>query len=706
MTELVNIHFDLNPQQQEAASHRDGPLLLIAGAGTGKTRTLVHRVAWLVERGVDPRRILLLTFTRRAAAEMLRRVDGLLRIMGTESASTGKSQKQLIADTRSRKQRSQLASRQIWGGTFHSIATRMLRTYGKSIGLDPDFVIHDRSDSEDLLNVIRTEQGFAKSKKKFPRKNTCMAIYSHCVNAQQPLETILKSNYPWCEEHTAELKELFRLYVDRKESARVLDYDDLLLFWHGLLNIPDASAQIVERFDHVLVDEYQDTNRLQGELLQRLRPEGNGLMVVGDDAQSIYSFRAATVRNILDFPEQFPGTTVLKLEQNYRSTPAILNATNKVIGQAEEGFAKELWSDRTDGPPPQLVTCEDEDEQADFIVDKLLEQREEGIELRNQAVLFRASHHSMGVEAELARHNIPFVKYGGLKFVETAHVKDLMSFLRLAENPLDIVAGLRMLTLLPGIGPAKAKALMDVLLENYGDFSIWDETTVPKTTIEYWSDVCKLMKQLSRSTGKDVSAQIHAVRKFYEPLLEEQYENSEPRLRDLAQLEQLARKFNGRGTMLSEIALDPPMASDDLADEDASADDDYVVLSTIHSAKGLEWDTVFVLNAADGSIPSKMAVDNQDELDEELRLFYVALTRAKNHLYVCYPQRTYFSSRGPMASRYGCTRLTRFLPAKIRRSFDQAIAAEQQSEEQVEADEAASAQQRQSVRDRTRSLWS
>ncbi len=406
---------DLNPQQREAATHGDRPLLIVAGAGTGKTATLVHRVAWLIAQGVDPGRVLLLTFTRRAAADMLRRAESLLRRLGRPGAT------------------------RVWGGTYHAIANRLLRRYGKAVGLPPAFSVHDRTDSEDLLNVVRTDLNLAKTDKRFPKKGTCMAIYSRCVNAREKLDDVLRRHFPWCKDWHDELKQLFDGYVDRKEAGGVLDYDDLLLYWHALLAPPGDAVRRL--FDCVLVDEYQDTNTLQAEILYRLSPEGKGLTVVGDDAQSIYAFRAATVRNILDFPKHYASAPIVTLEQNYRSTQPILAATNQVIGLARERYAKNLWSERAAGERPRLVNCEDESDQAQYVIRHILEHREEGIDLRRQAVLFRASHHSMLLEADLARANIPFHKFGGLRFVETAHVKDLLAFLRLAENPRDVVAG-------------------------------------------------------------------------------------------------------------------------------------------------------------------------------------------------------------------------------------------------------------------------
>lgn len=435
---LEGLLSSLNPQQKAAALHGREPLLIVAGAGTGKTTTLAHRVASLIARGTDPKRILLLTFTRRSAAEMLRRVDALLV-----------RQQQLA---RNRSSRAFSASRDVCGGTFHAVATRLLRQHGKLIGLEPGFTILDRSDAEDLLNVLRSELELAKSDKRFPLKGTCLDIYSRVVNMQQPLEEVLKNHFPWVTDQLEGLKKLFAAYTERKEAQQTLDYDDLLLFWHFLMTEPSCGDLIRQKFDAVLVDEYQDTNTLQAEIVKGLCPDGQGLTAVGDDAQSIYSFRAATVRNILDFPAQFPGTKVLPLERNYRSTQPILDATNRVIALASEGHRKTLWSERAQGNKPALVSCLDENEQIEYVIERILALRETGIALKQQAVLFRAAHHSLALELELSRRNIPFHKFGGLKFVEAAHVKDLLAFLRLAENPRDSVSALRILLLLPGIG--------------------------------------------------------------------------------------------------------------------------------------------------------------------------------------------------------------------------------------------------------------
>jgi DNA helicase-2/ATP-dependent DNA helicase PcrA len=417
------------------------PLLIIAGAGSGKTNTLAHRVAHLLLRGADPRRVLLLTFTRRAAEEMIRRVE---RICGQSRAD--------------------LAGGIVWSGTFHAVANRLLRLYAEPIGLDPNFTVLDRSDAADLMNLVRDEQGFSEKDRRFPKKATCLAIYSYAINARLELKRLLVQAFPWCGEWAGELRALFRAYALAKQAQRVLDYDDLLLYWARMMAIAPIAADVAARFDFMLVDEYQDTNALQAEILLRLKPDGRGLTVVGDDAQAIYGFRAATVRNILDFPEHFaPPAAVLRLEQNYRSTQPILDAANAVMELAPEGFNKSLFSVRRSPQKPWLVTACDEDEQVDYVVRHVLENREAGLELREQAVLFRTGHHSGRLELELGRRNIPFVKFGGLKFVETAHVKDLLAILRLAENPRDRVAGFRVLQLLPGIGPGTARRALALL---------------------------------------------------------------------------------------------------------------------------------------------------------------------------------------------------------------------------------------------------
>jgi DNA helicase-2/ATP-dependent DNA helicase PcrA len=646
----------LNPEQRSAAQHGDEPLLIVAGAGTGKTTTLAHRVASLIARGIDPGRILLLTFTRRSSGEMLRRVDALLARWQQLAHRGGPQLKS--------------ASRAVWGGTFHAVATRLLHQHGKLIGLEPEFTILDRSDAEDLLSVLRTELELTKTDKRFPLKGTCLDVYSRVVNTQLTLEQVLKETFPWVTDHLESLKRLFAAYTDRKEQQQTLDYDDLLLFWHYLMTEPACGEIVRQKFDCVLVDEYQDTNTLQAGIVKGLAPQGRGLTVVGDDAQSVYSFRAATVRNILDFPQQFPGTTVLPLEQNYRSTQPILDATNRVIALASEGHRKQLWSNRADGNKPQLVSCLDENEQTDYVIEQILALRETGVPLKQQAVLFRASHHSLALELELSRRNIPFHKFGGLKFIEAAHVKDLLSFLRLAENPRDSVSALRILLLLPGIGPKKATQLVALLTAQRGDFSAWSDFKPPAAAATHWPLFLALLKILSGRLAKplELSLEIHHVRTFYAPLLEQKYDDAFVRARDLEQIEQMATRFDSRSQFLNDMTLDPPSSTQDFAG-DPLLDEDFLTLSTIHSAKGLEWDAVYVLHAADGNIPSDMATESAAEIEEERRLFYVALTRSKSHLHVLHPQRYYFHSHFK-SDRHSYSQRTRFIPDELLEWFE------------------------------------
>lgn len=672
---------DLNAEQRAAASHGGSPLLIVAGAGTGKTNTLAHRVAYLIASGTDPGRILLLTFSRRASQEMLRRVDGLLRQARAEGTAPG--------------------GKKVWGGTFHAVAARLLRVHGRDIGLEPNFTILDRADSEDLMHLARTDLDLGKRGKRFPQKGTCLDIYSRCVNAQLPLEDVLKTAFPWCKDDAEDLKRLFVAYTDAKEAQQILDYDDLLLFWRGLLDSP-AGDRVRERFDAVLVDEYQDTNALQADIVSMLRPDGTGVTAVGDDAQAIYSFRAATIKNILEFPERFEGATVLTLEQNYRSTQPVLDATNAIIAAAPERYDKALWTEREGGARPALVTCRDEVEQTDYVIERILGHREEGLALKRQAVLFRAAHHSAALELELSRRNIPFYKYGGLKFVEMAHVKDLSSFLRLAENPLDSMAGLRVLQLVPGIGPRTASELMGALAEGGGDFDAWVSWRAPEAAAGVWPEFVTLMRNLAHAPAGDVSAQLHAARTFYAPLAETRYDNATARLADLEQVERLGSRFPDRTRFLAEMTLDAPNWTGDFA-QPPTLDEDFLILSTIHSAKGLEWDSVYVIHAADGNIPADLACGSPEEIEEERRLFYVACTRAKEHLYVTHPLRYYAAGRG-FSDSYGYAQRTRFIPDTLRPLFAEAQALPEAESEDAASDGIARASTA-SIRAGVKSMW-
>src|SRR5438309_2360552 len=503
----------LNPEQRRAVEHgvRDedcppgAPLLVIAGAGSGKTNTLAHRVAHLIANGADPRRILLMTFSRRAAAEMTRRVERIARKVIGQRAD-------IMTDA--------LA----WAGTFHGIGARLLRDYADQIGLDPNFTIHDREDSADLMNLVRHNLGFSKTESRFPTKSTCLAIYSRAVNSEAPLDDVLRGSFPWCAGWEKQLRELFAAYVGAKQEHNVLDYDDLLLYWAQAVSDPLLADDIGGRWDYVLVDEYQDTNRLQSSILLALKPGGRGVTVVGDDAQSIYSFRAATVRNILDFPEQFsPKAEIVTLDRNYRSTQPILSAANGVIDLAKERFTKNLWTERTSSAKPRLVAVRDEADQARYIVERILEAREGGALLKQQAVLFRTSSHSGPLEVELTRRNIPFVKFGGLKFLDAAHVKDMLALLRFVGNPRDRVAGFRVLHLLPGIGPASAQRVLDHMAETADPISALCNLPSPPRAGEDWTFFVQTMQNLRYP---EWPIDIERARLWYEPHLERTYEDS------------------------------------------------------------------------------------------------------------------------------------------------------------------------------------
>jgi DNA helicase-2/ATP-dependent DNA helicase PcrA len=589
----------LNPAQRRAVEHGVGPealarpLLVIAGAGSGKTNTLAHRVAHLIVNGADPRRILLMTFSRRAASEMKARVERIARKVIGETSSA-------------------MTDALTWAGTFHGIGARLLREHAERIGLDPVFTIHDREDSADLMNLVRHDLGFSRTERRFPAKATCVAIYSRCVNADASLEQVLGLAYPWCAGWAGELKQLFAAYVEAKQAQKVLDYDDLLLYWAQMMSDAQLASEVSERFDHVLVDEYQDTNRLQSSILLALRPQGGGLTVVGDDAQSIYSFRAATVRNILDFPDHFtPRAEIVTLDRNYRSTQPILAAANGVISLAKERFTKNLWTERTSAQKPYLVALRDEADQARYVVEQVLLHREQGSLLKQQAVLFRTSSHSGPLEVELTRRNIPFVKFGGLKFLDAAHVKDMLALLRFAENPRDRIAGFRILHLLPGIGPATAQKVLDGIADTADPGAALCALPAPPRSGGDWTSFVETVANLRNCRWP---ADLELARLWYQPHLERIHEDAETRRADLVQLEQIASGYASRERFLTELTLDPPDATSDQAGVPL-LDEDYLILSTIHSAKGQEWKQVFVLNVVDGCIPSDLGVGTSAEME-------------------------------------------------------------------------------------------
>ena len=643
-----NLAADLNAEQAAATTHGDGPLLIVAGAGTGKTRTLVHRVAHLIERGVPAERILLLTFTRRAAQEMLSRVE---RLVGHASA-------------------------RVHGGTFHSTGHRLLRQFGQAAGLPRDFSIMDQSDAEDLMGIARANLGYGKQEKRFPKKETLHYIYSRHVNTEIPVEQILGADLPQFVEYEQPIIRIFAEYTSRKQERNLVDYDDLLLYWALMLehSLPLA-GRIAGLYDQLLVDEYQDTNLLQARILRGMcRPPGN-ITVVGDDAQSIYSFRGADVHNILDFPKQFPGTALVTLEQNYRSTQPILDVTNTLISRAAERYTKDLWTRRAGGAAPWLVTARDEQQQTRFVVDRILELHEEGTPLREMAVLFRAAYMSADLEIELANRKIPFEKWGGLKFLEAAHIKDVLAFLRVLENPRDDVSWYRLLMLMPGIGDVTARAAIEAMAERAWDPDAFTHWVAPLRAREAHEHLASLLRTLrgartgrARGTGEpgesgqSVGAEIEAIRGLYDDILRERYDRPEPRLADLDQLRVIAGAYPSRAAFLAAIALEPPQSTQDLSDR-GDAEDDALILSTAHSAKGKEWDVVFLIWAVDGFFPLSRALGDEEQLEEERRLMYVAMTRARNELAVVYPLHVYATRRG---ADYSMDQLTRFVDSGVR----------------------------------------
>ena len=657
----------LNPRQQEAAQFGSGPLLIIAGAGTGKTNTLAHRVAHLVLSGADPARILLLTFTRRAALEMTRRTQRIVAnaLAGLKPCATEAALAPTAPDV-------PIAHRLPWSGTFHSIANRLIRRHAAAVGLDASFSVLDRGDAADLMDVLRHELGFSKSEKRFPRKDTCLAIYSHRVNTQRPLAETLDLLFPWCAEWESKLTELYRAYVEKKLANQALDYDDLLLYWHAMMGHPRLAAEIGGEFDHILVDEYQDTNVLQAEILKSLRPDGNGVTVVGDDAQAIYSFRAATVDNILGFPDQYVrenglAASVITLEENYRSTQGVLDAANALIAESTRQYSKVLRTTRGAGHQPCYVTVADDQAQAEYVVARVLATRENGVPLRRQAVLFRSSHHSDTLELELTRRNIPYVKYGGLKFLEAAHVKDLLAVLRWADNPKNRIAAFRALQLLPGMGPATAEQVVARFERSGHSWTAFKAFQAP-VAIDAWGPFVELMVGLAVTEGP-WQGQVGRTREWFEPHLERIYDSAHVRAGDLVQLERLAQQFATRDQFLAELALDPPAASGDLSGT-PYLDEDYLILSTVHSAKGQEWDTVFILNVADGNFPSEFSTGRSDQIEEERRLLYVAMTRAKNDLHLIAPLRYYVANQPKNGDRHVYGARSRFLTKAVMARFE------------------------------------
>src|ERR1043165_7924453 len=627
---------ELNPEQLAAATHPGGPLLIIAGAGTGKTRTLIHRVAHLLSTGVQPERILLLTFTRRAAQEMLSRVE---RLVGT-------------------------ASGRVQGGTYHSTGHRLLRRFGQMAGIPTDFSIMDQGDAEDMMQLARNTLGLGKQEKRFPKKETLHYVYSRHVNCEIAVDHIVETEMPQFADDVPGILKVFAEYTSRKQQRNLLDYDDLLLYWSLMMEQPAIAQQLAGLYEHVLVDEYQDTNVLQARILGGMAKLHRNISVVGDDAQSIYSFRGANYRNILDFPRQFPGAKLVTLEQNYRSTQPILDVTNTLISRAPERFTKNLFTDKPGGIRPWLVTARDEAQQTRFVVDRVMELREDGVELNDIAVIFRAGYMSAEAEVELANRKIPFEKWGGLKFLEAAHVKDVLAFLRVVDNPRDEVSWYRVLMLIPGIGDVTARSIMEAMAERGWDPDAFTHYAAPARARDAHRAPADLLRELrTRRGGDDAPGQSGDIRRLYDGILKERYDKSEPRLADLDQLRNIASGYPSRDSFLATLALEPPQSTQDLADGSDSDDEPSLVLSTAHRAKGKEWEAVIVIWAVDGWFPSTRAMQDEDELEEERRLMYVAMTRARNHLAVVYPLNVYSSRRG---MDYSMDQLSRFIDEGVR----------------------------------------
>ena len=617
----IDYRGELNEAQYDAATTLAGPVLVIAGAGSGKTRTLVYRVARLVESGLNPAQVLLLTFTRKAAEEMLRRAAVLVGA----------------------------SCEHVSGGTFHSFANIVLRRQGRAVGLSPGFTILDRGDAEDVVNLLRSRAGLDKKERRFPRKGTILELFSMAVNRSTTVPELIDSAYGHLADHLEDLLRLENDYRAYKRERSLVDYDDLLVLLRDLLrDHRDVAEQLSRTYRYLMVDEYQDTNRLQAEIVRGLAVTHDNVMAVGDDSQSIYSFRGADFRNIMDFERFFPGTRLVKLEENYRSTPPILNLANAIIDRAPEKYTKVLRARSSGEGPPLLVQCGDERAQSRFVAQRILELREEGVSLDDVAVLFRSSFHSFDLELELQKRDIPFVKRGGFKFIETAHIKDVLAHLRVVANPRDAVSWHRILLLLDGLGPKTAGDIFNHVApapDLAGAVELL--RSVPRRGA-YTKELGRLADLLAEvgSDAVTVADKVAAVVGFYVPMMRHLHPEDHPkREKDLEHFLTIAARYRSLASLLSDMALEPPTDSvgDVLA---AEVDEGLLTLSTIHSAKGLEWRAVFVIGMVDGRFPSLYNLRDQEEVEEERRLLYVAVTRAKEHLFLTYPIDIYDRSSG------------------------------------------------------------
>lgn len=615
----VNYEEDLNEAQLEAVKSKDGPILVIAGAGSGKTKTLTYRVARIIEDGIKPENILLLTFTKKAAAEMLSRAT-------------------IVLDNRCEK---------VAGGTFHSFANIILRKYSKLLGLKNNFTIMDRADCEDVINHI-VGQLFPKKEKRFPKKSTLLDIYSKSINKVTPTKQIIADEFPQFAHCEDKIIEVHKAYVAYKRENSVLDYDDLLLYIKLLLENNDGlRKRLSNEYKYIMVDEYQDTNTLQADVIRLLASEHNNIMAVGDDAQSIYSFRGANYRNILDFPRLFENTKIIKLEQNYRSTQNILKLTNEIISKAKEKYTKNLFSNIVSPQVPALICAKDTQMEADFICQRILELLDEDISLSDICVLTRNARMSYNLEIELSKRAIPFQKFGGPKFMETAHIKDVVAHLRVILNPDDVISLTRILLLLKGVGASTVNNIMPIIK---GDLKP-DIKLLPSNKSQSLTPLFNTLGQLrDYSTTKKPEEIVSAVINYYRPILKDKYDDFSKREKDLDHFEYLSTQYSNLEDFISDLALEPPDASVEGMYK-KNSDDEALTISTIHSAKGLEWDSVFIIGAVDGRFPSAYSFNSEEEMDEELRLMYVATTRAKNNLYITYPVDMYDYSMNMVLSK-------------------------------------------------------
>jgi DNA helicase-2/ATP-dependent DNA helicase PcrA len=649
----------LSAAQRTAVTHDGGPLRILAGAGTGKTTTLSSRVAWLIASGTPPERVLLLTFTRRAARQMLQRTAALVSEAGMNHGYD--------------------AASRVSGGTFHAVAHQTLRRFATTLGLPDGFSVLDAVDAADVIDLVRDEQGHVQATpQRFPRKTLLIDLYSAAVNTGRPLSSVVPDMAPWAGDFIEQISEICRGYVRYKRAAGLVDLDDLLLLWRAAVQDDKLGPRLASSFDHVLVDEYQDVNALQVDVLSALRRDDSRITAVGDDAQALYSFRAAEPRHILDFDLVFPGATTVVLETNYRSSQEILNVANAVGADASVGFSAVLQAARANpGPRPDLVRCADEDAQTDAVCDRILAHREAGVLLQEQAILVRAAHHSSLLELELAARRIPYVKYGGLRFIEAAHVKDMLAAFRLADNPKDVVSWCRLLQLLDGVGPASARRVVTELqLVGPGEFPSSDGSVLERwplaaqqLPVAAQSPAAVLVDAIAKWDGESVATHAERLRAAIAPLVEAAYPHAETRLADLDVLVAASAKTARLSDVAADYALDPPRSMSSLAGP-PGVDEDWLVISTVHSAKGLEWDVVHLLHVTDGNIPSDMALGSSTGLEEERRVFYVALTRARNALHLYVPERYHHHPRGG-DDRHSWAQPSRFLSDAVRSHCDQ-----------------------------------